>query len=478
MLQAILDRCFRRLTADVRKTNRCITAVAAVMLAALLLLPFLTGAARDGDTLRECAGLLAAVCFTGVLAAVYSSGGLRKDNRRGMLFLLFLMGLFCETFFNGCVSSLEGLPGAGPWALALKTAVYAAGDLVRLLYCALIREYLALSQRGTRLFERANIASCAVFILAVLINAMRGDLFTVDENGRLVRQAAYCVIPVNGLLWILILPPLILRHTKERGMRAILLGWSAVFFSVPLLDLIMVWTGADGDALWLYTLLPLISCFMIFCYLFIQQRQRLLQEEQELTKSRLNAMIMQINPHFIYNTLGSIDALIRVKPEEAHRLILKFSRYLRDNYADMTAGSMIRFSEEVEHLKHYLEIEQVRFPNLKVVYQTECGHFLLPRLTLQPLVENAVRHGIRPRPDSAGTVTVRSAETEDDYVIRIEDDGVGFAALPDDGGPHIGIANARTRLAILCEGSLEVRSTPGEGTVCEIRIPRREDAQI
>ena len=154
--------------------------------------------------------------------------------------------------------------------------------------------------------------------------------------------------------------------------------------------------------------------------------------------------------------------------------VSRFADYLRDNYAEMSEDAMIPFSTELEHIRNYLAIEQVRFPGLKVEYDVRNDAFLLPTLTVQPLVENAVRHGISKRRSSSGTVEITSLEDKDCYIIRIADNGVGFDPARQKDGKHIGIANAEARLMLLCEGTLTVTSQRGHGTVCEIRIPKGE----
>ena len=141
----------------------------------------------------------------------------------------------------------------------------------------------------------------------------------------------------------------------------------------------------------------------------------------------------------------------------------------------MNESPMIPFSKELEHIKNYLAVEQVRFPNVKVEYDIREEQFLLPTLTVQPLVENAVRHGISKRQDASGRVLIRTFDTETDHVIRIEDDGIGICASAEaDEKKHVGISNARKRLAMLCAGTLSITSQPQQGTVCEIHIPKGE----
>ena len=172
--------------------------------------------------------------------------------------------------------------------------------------------------------------------------------------------------------------------------------------------------------------------------------------------------------------MGSIVALCDYDAQKAGELASQFAVYLRDNYAEMSEDAMIPFSTELEHIRNYLAIEQVRFPGLQVEYDVRTDAFLLPTLTVQPLVENAVRHGISKRRGSSGTVRIASREEKDCYIIRIADDGVGFDPTEKKDEKHIGITNAKTRLMLLCAGTLTVTSQRGQGTVCEIRIPKGE----
>ena len=162
----------------------------------------------------------------------------------------------------------------------------------------------------------------------------------------------------------------------------------------------------------------------------IRMIYRKMQENQELEgrlkRSMAELMASQIRPHFIYNTLNSIRALIRVDPETAMRTVNDFSTYLRSNLDHVVDREMIPFLDELRHIQAYLNIEQVRFEErLQVEMDIRAKSFRVPPLSIQPLVENAVKHGIC-RKMSGGTVTVRSYEEKDACVVEVLDDGVGF----------------------------------------------------
>lgn len=145
-----------------------------------------------------------------------------------------------------------------------------------------------------------------------------------------------------------------------------------------------------------------IDAGMLYVFIDSQQERKLARKEYELAQAQLNMMVGQINPHFIYNTLGSIESLAATDPAGAQKLMSEFSDYLCDNYVDMTKQPLISFSEEMKHVEHYLSIEKVRFPNLTVEYDIRATDFDIPCLTVQPLVENAVKHGICRQRKSAG----------------------------------------------------------------------------
>ena len=202
-----------------------------------------------------------------------------------------------------------------------------------------------------------------------------------------------------------------------------------------------------------------------------------MEEEQkairaQLQESRIAIMISQIQPHFIYNTLGTIQQLCKENPEQASNLIHRFSLYLRGNFSELDNTTPIRFSKELEHVHCYTEIELVRFPDMTVHYDIQTEDFLLPALTVQPLVENAIKHGLMGL-EEGGTVTISTYETDTHYCVSVVDDGVGFDENdPHDKRKHIGIRNTRERLALICGGSLTVASEKGKGTSALIQIPK------
>ena len=196
--------------------------------------------------------------------------------------------------------------------------------------------------------------------------------------------------------------------------------------------------------------------------------------EAELQEKRIAIMLSQIRPHFIYNTLGTIERLCLKSPEKAFELVRNFSLYLRGNFSELESTTPIHFSQEIKHVQHYVDIEKTRFPDITVEYDLKDIDFFLPALSVQPLVENAIKHGIMGL-ETGGKVTISAYETESEYIVEVKDDGIGFDPTEDfDKKKHIGIRNIRSRLEDMVDGKLFVESEHLKGTVATIRIPKEE----
>ena len=200
--------------------------------------------------------------------------------------------------------------------------------------------------------------------------------------------------------------------------------------------------------------------------------------EAELKESRITLAMSQIQPHFIYNLLNSIYHLCDKDVAMAQQAISDFSDYLQRSLSAVDRTTLISFAEELKHVQTYLKLEQLRFgKDLNVVYRVEKADFMLPALSVQPLVENAVKHGICQKEEGGGTVILAVKECPDCYEVIVTDDGVGFVPGTEDNGEgtHVGIRNVRQRLEIMCHATLEVESEPGKGTTSTIRIPKEDE---
>ena len=191
-------------------------------------------------------------------------------------------------------------------------------------------------------------------------------------------------------------------------------------------------------------------------------------------------MISQIQPHFLYNTLTAIYRLCATDTALAQKTIQDFSAYLRTNMDSIRSTAPIPFAKELAHTKTYLEIELLRFGDiLNVEYDISVMDFDIPALTLQPIVENAVKYGIRSREDG-GTVTISTKRENGTIYLIVHDDGMGFDVdqKKNDGKSHLGIENTRKRLRQMMGGELIIDSRIGAGTTVTIMIGEKHEAAI
>lgn len=176
--------------------------------------------------------------------------------------------------------------------------------------------------------------------------------------------------------------------------------------------------------------------------------------EVELAQNRIAIAISQIQPHFLYNSLTAIKQLCVIDPVRAEQAVGEFAGFLRENLDSLTSSSLISFRKELNHIKNYLALEQLRFGSrLKVHYNIQTYDFVLPSLTIQPIVENAVRYGVTKKAEG-GTITISTKNGEDTIIITVSDDGAGFDMYhrKEDGRSHIGIENVKNRLQAQCNG--------------------------
>lgn len=220
--------------------------------------------------------------------------------------------------------------------------------------------------------------------------------------------------------------------------------------------------------------LALVMALMTYLlYIYVSRNnERLREKEEELEQKKNELMMSQIQPHFIYNTLNVIYRLCQVDPPMAGETIVEFSNYLRNNLETAVEGrKLVEFSKEILHTKFYSDIEQLRFPHLEVVYDIEDEDYLIPPLTIQPMVENAVRHGVRGMKN--GRVQIKSYKDEKYHIIEVVDNGRGKPTEEKRLGEHkgIGIKNVTDRIESFCGGTLDINMEEGVGTVVTIKIP-------
>ena len=211
----------------------------------------------------------------------------------------------------------------------------------------------------------------------------------------------------------------------------------------------------------------------VFYYVWLHLRFVREHESALMAEQRIQIMMSQIQPHFLYNTLSTIQALCQTDPDKAFTVTENFGKYLRQNLNSLGQPNLIPMQKEIEHTRLYSEIEMVRFPNIHVEYDIKDEDFDVPALLVQPLVENAIRHGVRIR--EKGLVTVSTRKTPEYHIIVVKDNGKGFDinALPKMEETHVGLRNVQERVEKMCGGTMTIISRIDSGTTITIRLPLR-----
>ena len=304
------------------------------------------------------------------------------------------------------------------------------------------------------------MAICSIYILISVISLFNGLFFSFDENGCFVNGPMYGLVRAFDLIVIIIGIFWVMCYHKILTLREI--SFLISFNVLPLLSMTLqrFW---EPTPQYMAVTLSLIVIYVLFHGEITRQ----------LADSRISIMLSQIQPHFMHNMLTTIMYMCRTEPEEAEKTVGQFADYLRANMDSLTLKQCIQFETELKHVKTYWSLEEKRFGDkIRAVYDIQENSFMLPSLTIQPIVENAVKHGMRKGKQL--TVTIRTYSDVNNYYVEINDDGRGFDvnAFENDGKSHIGIKNVQQRLKMMCGGELMVNSVPDQGTDAVIKIPK------
>lgn len=220
-------------------------------------------------------------------------------------------------------------------------------------------------------------------------------------------------------------------------------------------------------ALSMYTLIISDQIIQIF-----RQQREMAEKEREIAHQRASVMVLQMRPHFIYNTMMSIYYLCKQDADKAQQVTLDFTTYLRKNFTAIAGEDTISFKDELEHTRAYLTVEQAQHEGMLYVdYDTPHVNFSVPPLTLQPLVENAVKLCLDPNGEAL-RIFVKTRLTDSGSEITVENNGADFKPS-DDNEPHIALANIEQRLEMMCGGKMTITPREGGGTVVKVIIPKK-----
>lgn len=418
---------------------------------------------------------IAVAIFCSVLSLVFIICTVVVDNLKIRLNRLFVWGLFINiilmistalTFYsNGrtepvfFVTNFVGYLGT-----------FIIGYVLIIFFADYINTYLSTKIKIKRTPVYIIYAVCGLGILITLFSLTNNMFFSIDESNLYRRGNMYWLAQVIMSTGIILSVFQGIKHRKLLNRMEKFALYSHIVIPIIAFIIQLSFYGFVSSYIG-------VTVVILIIYLGMQTQypKTIKEKELELERSRTAIMLSQIQPHFVYNTLGTISYLCDHDAQTAKEATVVFSDFLRNNLDSIGNTELIPFQTELVHVKNYLWIEKLRFgEKLNIEYDLKAEDFLLPSLTLQPLVENAVRYGVTKK-RNGGTVKIATNETESDFIIIISDDGLGFNTdtVKEDGRTHIGISNVRTRVEIQTGGMLEVKSSEESGTEVTIKIPKK-----
>ena len=310
-----------------------------------------------------------------------------------------------------------------------------------------------------------NIALCATLLILLIITQFTNEIYYFTNDNEFVRGKWY---------WVLIVPMLVLIALNLFEIiceRKLLDRKYFIAFLIYLLPLLVVMTLQAFVSVFIFIVVAIsISALSMFGIIMADQVEQYMHQQREIADQRANITVLQMRPHFIYNTMTSIYYLCEQDPKKAQQVTLDFTTYLRKNFNAITGKDTIPFIEELEHTRAYLAVVKAQFEdNLSVEFDTPHTSFRLPPLTLQPLVENAVKYGMNIDSTEPLRVNVKTEKVEKGSLITVSDNGPGISN-DDNGEPHIALNNMRERLSLI-KGTLTISSNEFGGTTVQILIP-------
>ena len=420
-----------------------------------------------GEVQRNVGLLFVMVSLLFLGTALFSTLIHVKNSK--IIWLLGTVILFAGTYFS---FSAEGVSF---WSESIVSNTIILGCSM-MFYMLFLSMAIVQLLKGTKIIGKITVAilgfiNAVIFILPILTDILFYDMWlywvalqiivNIILLGCLIKES-FCTKGENRLIYISLILPLI-----------------SFIIDVTMIDMGIWNTGTSSK--YVFVIFFIVAMVMVLKIIpnninALNKAKELETEKMtlnaELAESRISTMMSQIRPHFIYNTLGSIEQLCEIDPPKAGELVHNFAKYLRGNFGELDNPKPILMSQEMEHVHHYINIENVRFPDMTFSFEMRSEDFSLPALTIQPIVENAIKHGLM-KLEKGGSIRVISYETDTDYCVRVEDDGVGFdtSKLLDEKN-HIGIRNIRDRLKVMVGGTIEIESTQGVGTKVLIKIPK------
>lgn len=324
-----------------------------------------------------------------------------------------------------------------------------------------------------RLWGHSIYCISAVGMVIVIVSQFTDFLYYFDASNYYHRTDNFYVSQLIAVVGMVLAAYMMCYHKKYYSTEMFVAMLS--YMALPLIATIMQFFIYGISLL---NIAIALSMLMIYASWQIDRTRenermarKLLEQERRLNKQQQDIMMSQIQPHFIFNSLTAIAQLCEKQPREARDATISFAEFLRANIDALKNVEPIPFSRELENIDNYLMLEKIRFGDqLEIRYDVQADRFQVPILSIQPLVENAIKHGIK----QSGIVEIQTRELEDAYEVLIKDNGIGYdgSSVPDDGRNHIGVENIRNRLKDLVQATLTYEIPQEGGTIARVHIPK------
>lgn len=316
-------------------------------------------------------------------------------------------------------------------------------------------------------------------IFAEILNVVSGFYYYIDKYGVYARNQIGSICGYLPFVYILgATGYIIIKNRMSARSKAIYLSYIIVPFVVSAWYMITEYPPT-------FYISTFISVVLIYANIYVDLGQENVKyelenahKETELALQKNKQTLSQIRPHFIFNALGSIEELCVVDAKKAESAVHYFAKYLRANMDALGETDMVPFESELEHIHNYIWLENMRFDDeLDYEEDIEAADFMIPTLSIQPLVENAVKHGMMGKDEGILHINLKTYQKDNNYIIEIIDDGCGFVVgqKKDDGRSHVGMSYAKTSIENRLGGTLVIDSTLGEGTKVIISIPGNQN---
>lgn len=306
----------------------------------------------------------------------------------------------------------------------------------------------------------------AVFFTANVTATFTDAFYYISADNRFIRSSLFALTIVPLLIIMIMNIAALIKWRKKLTKRYFI---ALLIYLIPMTAALFVHMFVEAD-LFVVSGMALLA-LLTYVLILTDNMEQFTRQQLEIANQRAGVMVLQMRPHFICNSMMGIYYLCDQDPQKAKQVILDFTTYLRKNFTALASENTIPFTEELEHTRAYLAVEQAQFEDtLFVDFDTPHTSFCIPPLTLQPIVENAVKHGMSSTSEPIH-ISVLTRQTETASEIIVEDDGLGFAPA-DDNEPHIGLNNIRQRLDLMCGGTLTLSPREGGGTSAKVTIPK------